>query len=236
MYICTVTIGLVFNILLFFFLSTPHSLFFSLVWLSPHALFSSTDLRCSLKSRHSCATTDHLTRRCSCRSLLLTSITTAFIDRRCYLFSLFDGFGILISGFWWFATPLLSQVSPQPCHRRSSHSALLTPITATLPIAVAFTDAIFFLCLMVLGFWSVGFDGPLLRYSLESCHSRAIVDHLTRHCSCWSPLPCQSSLLSPIAIAIFFLCLMVLGFWSMDFDGFDQWFWWFWLVGFDDFD
>ena len=149
MYICTVTIGLVFNILLFFFLSTPHSLFFSLVWLSPHALFSSTDLRCSLKSRHSCATTDHLTRRCSRRSLLLTSITTAFIDRRCYLFSLFDGFGILISGFWWFATPLLSQVSPQPCHRRSPHSALLTPVVV----------AIFFLCLMVLGFWSMDFDG-----------------------------------------------------------------------------
>ena len=52
-------------------------------------------------------------------------------------------------------------------------------------------------------------------------------------CHCWSPhLP----LLSPIAVAIFFLCLMVLRFWLVGFDGFDRWFWWFWLVGFDGFD
>ena len=45
-----------------------------------------------------------------------------------------------------------------------------------------------------------------------------------------------SLLLTPIAVAIFFLCLMVLGFWLVDFDGFDYWVWWLWLVGFDDFD
>ena len=28
---------------------------------------------------------------------------------------------------------------------------------------------------------------------------------------------------------------MVLGFWLVDFDGFDYWVWWLWLVGFDDF-
>ena len=153
------------------------------------------------------------------------------------LLSLFlCGLNLTLRSLFLHWSPLLSRVSPQSCHCQSPYSPLLTPITATLPIAVAFTDAIFFLCLMVLGFWSVGFDGPLLRYSLESCHSRAIVDHLTRHCSCWSPLPCRSPLLSPIAIAIFFLCLMVLGFWSVDFDSFDKWFWLFWLVGFDDFD
>ena len=65
-HICTVTVSLAF--ILLFFLSPPHTLFFSLVWLSPAALFSSTELHCSLESRHSCATADHLTRSCSHRS------------------------------------------------------------------------------------------------------------------------------------------------------------------------
>ena len=63
-HICTVIVAFAFNILLFF-LSPPHSLLFSLVWLSPHALFSSIDLRRSLKSHHSHAPADHLTRHCS---------------------------------------------------------------------------------------------------------------------------------------------------------------------------
>ena len=63
------------------------------------------------------------------------------IDRHCFYrslllsFSLFDGFGILISGFWWSVAPLLYWVSPLPCHRRSLYSLLLTLIAAALPIA-----------------------------------------------------------------------------------------------------
>ena len=45
--------------------------------------------------------------------------------------------------------PLISTtLSPQPCHRWSPHSLKLLPTTV----------AIFFLCLMVLGFWLVVFD------------------------------------------------------------------------------
>ena len=138
-HICTVTVSLAFNIFLFF-LSLPHSLFVSLVWLSPHALFYSIDLHCSIESSHSCAIADHLTRCCSHRSPL----------------------------------------PPQ--------SPLLSPIVI----------AIFFLCLMVLGFWSVGFDGPLLHCSLKSCHNCATTDHLTHCCSCQTPIATAS----PIAAAL----------------------------------
>ena len=99
-----------FNILLFFSLSftslslflsgTSHShltlFFFSLslslslsLWylsLSPHSSCA-TDLRCSLTTTV---------------PPLIASLVDALIDHRCFLFSLFDGFRILISGFWWF--------------------------------------------------------------------------------------------------------------------------------------
>ena len=67
---CMVTIALAFNILLFF--SLHLTLFFSLVWLSLHALFSSTNLHCSLESRHSRAIVDHLTHRCLRQSPMLS--------------------------------------------------------------------------------------------------------------------------------------------------------------------
>ena len=174
MHICMVTVSSCIWYI-YFSLSPPHSLFFSLVWLSPQAHFSSTDLRCSLRSRHNCATTDHLT--------------------RCY----------------------------------SHWLLLLTPIAATLPITVA----IFFLSLMALGFWSVGFNGQLFHCSFKSFHSRATADHLTCRYSRQLSLPRQSLLLSPIAIAIFFslfdgfgilisgFWLVVLGFWWVG--------WWWWL-------
>ena len=69
-HICTVTVAFAFNILPFF--SLHLTLFFSLVWLSLHALFSSTDLHCSLESRHSRAIVDHLTHRCLRRSPMLS--------------------------------------------------------------------------------------------------------------------------------------------------------------------
>ena len=163
-YICTVLIALAFNILLFFSLSTSLSLFLSVLTLTSRSFFLHWSLLLSRVSPQPCYNwSPHLS--------LLTPITAAFIAIAIF-FSLFDGFGILISGFWWSATLLLSRVSPQPCHHQSPHSLLL------MPIVVA----------------------------------------------------------SPIAVAIFFLCLMILGFWSVDFDGFDKWFWWFWLVDFDGFD
>ena len=120
-HICTVTVSLAFNIFLFF-LSLPHSLFFSLVWLSPHALFYSNDLHCSIESSHSCAIADHLTRCCSHRSPLppqspLLSPIVIAIFFLC----------LMVLGFWWSTAPLLSQVLPQLCHYRSPHSLLLMP-------------------------------------------------------------------------------------------------------------
>ena len=53
----------------------------------------------------------------------------------------------------------------------------------------------------------------------KSRHSRAIADHLTHCCSRWSSLPHRMLLLLLIVVAIFFLGLMVLGFWLVDFDG-----------------
>ena len=119
----TVTVALAYNILLFFSLSISLSLFLSSLTLTSRSLFLHWSLLLSQVSPQQY-------HRRSPHSPLLTPIavaspiTTAFTNRRCYLFSLSDGFGILINGFWWSATPLLSRVLPQPCHRWSPHSPL----------------------------------------------------------------------------------------------------------------
>ena len=126
-------------IYIFFSLSTSLSLFLSSLTLTSGSLFLYWSSLVSQVSPQLC-------HHWSPHSLLLTPIAATHADRhsladhRCYLFSQFDGFGILISGFWWSAAPLLSQVFPQPCHRQSPHSPLLTPIAIASPIAVALAD------------------------------------------------------------------------------------------------
>ena len=159
MHICTVTVSSCIWYI-YFSLSPPHSLFFSLVWLSPQAHFSSTDLRCSLRSRHNCATTDHLTRYCSHWLLLLTPIAATLPIAVAIFFSV-----------WWFwyidqwvlmvscstALSSLSTAVPPPITSLAATHANCRCLanrycSRRLPLLS------FFLCLMVLGFWSVGFD------------------------------------------------------------------------------
>ena len=143
---CMVTIALAFNILLFF--SLHLTLFFSLVWLSLHALFSSTNLHCSLESRHSHAIVDHLTHRCLRQSPMLSFFSV-------WWFWDFDKWVLMVR--YSVALSSLTAAVPPPItslaealtnHRSSCRSSLHSLIAATF----------FFLCLMVLGFWSMSFD------------------------------------------------------------------------------
>ena len=157
-------------------------------------------------------------------------------------FSLSTSLSLFLSGLTFTSgslflhwSSLLSQVSPQLCHHWSPHSLLLTLIAAAHADCRYLADrrCYLFLSLMVLVYWSMGFNGQLLHCSFKSFHSRATVDHLTCRYSRQLSLPRQSLLLSPIAIAIFFslfdgfgilisgFWLVVLGFWWVG--------WWWWL-------
>ena len=99
MHICTIIVALHFIFDFFFSLST-FSLFLFGLTLTSRSLFLHLSPLLSWVSPQLC-------HRRSPHLLLFTPIAAALTNHRCYLFSLFDGFGILINGFWWFWSMVL---------------------------------------------------------------------------------------------------------------------------------